>query len=75
MLDNIKKSKWQINEISDVEVTVTGNTAIATGAGRGKGTDQDGKSIDVHERWVDTWTKMSDGQWHYIASASARLKM
>jgi len=75
VLDNIKKSKWEINEISDVKVTATGNTAIATGAWRGKGTDQDGKSIDAHERWVDTWTKMPDGKWQCIASASAPAKM
>ncbi len=71
VLENTTKSKWEINEISDVKVTVTGNTAIATGAWRGKGTDQDGKSVDAHERWVDTWTKMPDGKWQCIASASA----
>jgi len=75
VLDNIKKSKWEVNEISDVKVTVSGNTAIATGAWRGKGTDQDGKSMDAHERWLDTWTKMPDGKWQCIASASAPAKM
>ncbi len=75
VLDNTKKSKWQTNEISDVKVSVSGDTAIATGAWRGKGTDQDGKSIDAHERWVDTWTKMPDGKWQCIASASAPVKM
>src|SRR5437588_2363182 len=33
----IKGSKWEINEISDVKVTAFGNTAVATGAWRGKG--------------------------------------
>jgi len=74
-LGNTKKSKWETNEISDVKVTVTGDTAIATGAWRGKGTDQDGKPVDAHERWVDTWTKMPDGKWQCIASASAPMKM
>jgi ketosteroid isomerase-like protein len=74
-LENMKKSKWEANEISDVKVNAFGNTAIATGAWRGKGTDQDGKSIDAHERWVDTWTKMPSGQWQCIASASAPAKM
>lgn len=74
-LENIRKSKWEINEISDVKVTTFGNTAIATGAWRGKGTDADGKSVDAHERFVDTWTKMPNGKWQCIAMTSAPVKM
>jgi ketosteroid isomerase-like protein len=70
-----KGSKWDINEISDVKVTVFGNTAIATGAWRGKGTGSDGKPVDAHERWVDTWMKMPGGKWQCIASAGAPVKM
>jgi len=70
-----KGSKWEVNEISDVKVTVFGNTAIATGAWRGKGTSSDGKAIDTHERWVDTWMKMPGGKWQCIATASAPAKM
>ena len=70
-----KGSKWEINEISDVKVTVFGNTAIATGAWRGKGTSSDGKAIDAHERWVDTWMKMPSGKWQCIATAAAPAKM
>jgi len=74
-LDMIKKSKWETNEISDVKVTTHGNTAIATGAWRGKGMGADGKPVDAHERWVDTWMKMANGKWQCIASASAPAKM
>jgi len=74
-LENIKKSKWEINEIGDVKVTTVGHTAIASGTWHGKGTDADGKPIDAHEKWVDTWTKMPDGKWQCIASASAPTKM
>jgi ketosteroid isomerase-like protein len=74
-LAQIKESKWEINEISDVKVTAFGNTAIATGAWRGKGTDPKGKAIDAHERWVDTWMKMPNGKWQCIASAGAPVKM
>jgi ketosteroid isomerase-like protein len=70
-----KGSKWETNEISDVKVTTFGNTAIATGAWRGKGTGSDGKAVDAHERWVDTWMKMPSGKWQCIASASAPVKM
>jgi ketosteroid isomerase-like protein len=71
----IKGSKWEVNDISDVKVTSFGNTAIATGAWQGKGTSSDGKAVDTHERWVDTWVKMPSGKWQCIASASAPAKM
>jgi ketosteroid isomerase-like protein len=74
-LARTKASKWQINEISDVKVTTFGNTAVATGAWQGKGTGADGKPVDAHERWVDTWMKMPNGKWQCIASASAPAKM
>jgi ketosteroid isomerase-like protein len=70
-----KGSKWETNEISDVKVTSFGSTAIATGAWRGKGTGSDGKAVDAHERWVDTWMRMPGGKWQCIASASAPAKM
>jgi ketosteroid isomerase-like protein len=74
-LANTKGSKWEVNEISDIKVTTFGNTAIATGAWQGKGTGSDGKAIDAHERWVDTWMKMPGGKWQCIASAGAPVKM
>ena len=74
MLARIKTDKWETNQISDVKVTVHGNTAIATGGWQGKGT-MAGKSVDAHEQWVDTWMKMPNGKWQCIASASAPMKM
>ncbi len=74
-LANIKADKWQTNQISDVKVTVFGNTAIATGNWAGKGTVENGKPIDTHERWTDTWMKMSDGKWQCVASHSSTIKM
>ncbi len=74
-LEMTSKSKWETNEISDVKVIASGNTAIATGMWRGKGTGADGKPIDAHERWVDTWMKMPNGKWQCIASASTAAKM
>jgi ketosteroid isomerase-like protein len=70
-LDRIKSAKWQVNEISDIKVTVHGGMAIATGTWRGKGTLADGKAVDAHERWLDTWLK--NGKWQCIASASAPI--
>ena len=73
-LERMKGGKWETNQISDVKVTVHGNTAIATGGWQGKGT-MAGKSVDAHEQWVDTWMKMPNGKWQCIASASAPMKM
>jgi ketosteroid isomerase-like protein len=74
-LANVKGSKWQTNQISDVKVTVHGNTAIATGTWVGKGTDQKGNPVDTRERWTDTWMKMANGKWQCVASQSATIKM
>jgi ketosteroid isomerase-like protein len=70
----IKGSKWEVNEVSDVKVTAHGNTAVATGAWRGKGVPGNGTSVDAHERYMDTWMKMPSGKWQCIASASAPEK-
>ena len=74
-LAHTKAAKWETNQISDVKVTVFGNTAIATGDWAGKGTDENGKPVDAHERWTDTWLKMSDGKWQCVASHSSTIKM
>jgi ketosteroid isomerase-like protein len=68
LLSNLKGGQWEQNGISDVKVTVYGNTAIATGAWAGKGIDGDGTKIDRAERWTDTWVKMQGGKWKCVAS-------
>ena len=74
-LASIKASKWETNQISNVKVTVFGKTAIATGDWVGKGTDADGKAVDAHERWTDTWVEMSGGKWQCVASHGSAIKM
>jgi len=73
-LDRMKGDKWETNQISDIKVTVHGNTAIATGSWRGKGTSG-AKAIDAHESWIDTWMKTPSGKWQCIASGGAPVKM
>lgn len=73
VLERMKGEKWQVFEISDIKVAVHGNVAIATGSWRGQGTSADGKPIDAHERWMDTWHQ--NGKWQCLASASAPAKM
>jgi ketosteroid isomerase-like protein len=72
-LARIKTAKWEINEISDLQVAVHGDAAVVTGTWRGKGTEG-GKSVDAHERWTDTWVRMPNGKWQCVASHSSPMK-
>jgi ketosteroid isomerase-like protein len=72
-LAQYKKTKWDSAENTDVQVTVYGDAAIATGVYNGKGTRSD-KPFDAHERWTDTWVKMPSGQWQCVASQGAPIK-
>jgi ketosteroid isomerase-like protein len=71
----IKATKYDNIEYYDLKVTVFGDTAIATGGAKGKGTDGSGKPLVVNERWTDTWVKMPNGQWQCVASHASPLKM
>ena len=70
-----KAMKYSSAEYYDVKVTAFGNTAIATGGFKAKGTDASGKPFDDNERWTDTWVKMPDGKWQCIATAATPVKM
>jgi ketosteroid isomerase-like protein len=70
----IKTMKFESAEYYDVKVTVFGNTAIATGGFKGKGTDTAGKPLNVNERWTDTWVRMPNGQWQCVASHASPIK-
>lgn len=73
LLSNLKGGVWESNGISDVQVTVHGDTAVATGAWAGKGIDGDGTRIDRHERWTDTWVKIN-GRWQCVASQQTETR-
>ena len=62
-------------DYENVQVTVFGDTAIATGGYKGKGTDASGKPFDIHSRWTDTWVKMPNGKWQCVASQDTPVKM
>lgn len=70
-----KATKYTSAEYADVKVSVFGDTAIATGVFRGKGTDSEGKPMDANERFTDTWTKMPSGKWQCVASHQSAVKM
>jgi ketosteroid isomerase-like protein len=72
-LADAKATKYTSMEYEDVKVTVFGDTAIATGGSRSKGTDALGKPMDMHSRWTDTWVKMPSGKWQCVASHVSRV--
>ncbi len=74
LLVTLKGGRWESNGISDVKVSVYGDTAIATGAWAGKGIDGDGTRIDRHERWTDAWVKAKNGKWQCVASHASEVK-
>jgi ketosteroid isomerase-like protein len=69
-----KATKYTSAAYENVQVTVFGDTAIATGLFNAKGTDSSGKPLDDHDRWTDTWVKMPDGKWQCVASHSSHVK-
>ena len=73
-LADARSRKYTSAEYEDVKVAVFGNTAIATGGFKGKGTDAAGKPFDEHDRWTDTWVKMPDGKWQCVASQDSPVK-
>ncbi|MBV9341338.1 MAG: nuclear transport factor 2 family protein [Acidobacteria bacterium] len=73
-LANAKATKYDSVDYDNLKVTVFGNTAIATGDFKAKGTDKSGKPMDIHERFTDTWVKMSNGQWQCVASQGSPVK-
>ena len=73
-LARAKATKYNSAEYTDVKVTVLGDTAIATGGFKGKGTDPSGKPFDEEERWTDTWVKMPSGKWQCVATHTSRVK-
>jgi ketosteroid isomerase-like protein len=71
----VKKAKFVTAEYYAVKVTVFGDTAIATGEFKGKGTDGSGRPYSIEERWPDTWVKMANGKWQCVASHDSPVKM
>lgn len=70
-----KKTRYDSVAYDDLKVTAFGDTAIATGIFKAKGTDASGKPLDVQERFTDTWVKMPNGQWQCVASHGSAVKM
>ena len=74
MLATAKATKYSSVDYDDLKVTVFGDTAIAIGTFKAKGTDGKGKPMDVRERFTDTWVKMPNGKWQCVASQGTAVK-
>ena len=70
-----KATKYTSVDYVDLKVMVFGDTAIAIGTFRAKGTDPSGKALDANERFTDAWTKMANGKWQCVASHQSPVKM
>jgi ketosteroid isomerase-like protein len=74
-LADAKATKYDSAEYGNLQVTIFGDTAIATGLFTAKGTDPSGKPLDTRERFTDTWVKMPNGKWQCVASHGSPVKM
>jgi ketosteroid isomerase-like protein len=75
LIAEAKATKWTSVENLDEKVTVFGDTAIATGEFKGKGTGASGKPIVDHTHYTDVWVKMPDGKWQCVSSQDSPVKM
>jgi ketosteroid isomerase-like protein len=73
-LADAKATKYTFADYENVQVTVFGNTAVAIGGGKFKGTDSSGKPMESHDRFTDTWVKMPDGKWQCVATHASPIK-
>jgi ketosteroid isomerase-like protein len=73
-LASAKATKYASVNYDDLKVTAFGDAAVATGDFKAKGTDPEGKPLDVHERFTDTWVKGPKGQWQCVASHQSTVK-
>jgi ketosteroid isomerase-like protein len=74
-LATCKNTKWDKVRLTDMNLTVFGDTVVATGDFKGEGTDASGKSFEVHERWTHAWVKMPSGQWQCVANHTSPVTM
>lgn len=74
VLDDAMTSKYQAIELSDLKIISFGDTVIVVGTFDAKHSDKDGKPLQDHERYVDTWRKMPGGKWQCIAEGNTVLR-
>lgn len=69
-----KATKYSSVEYPELKVTVFGDTAIATIVSKSQFSDESGKPAKSHSRWTDTWVRMPDGNWQFVASHGSNIE-
>ncbi len=74
LIEQIKADKNTIEsaELSDLDISIEGGTAIITGINHLKGRDEKNQPVDKHIRFTDTFIKR-DGRWLVWATQETRL--
>lgn len=70
VLDDANKSKYETIQLSDLKIMSFGDTVIVVGTFDARHSDKNGKPLQDHERYVDTWRKMPSGKWQCIAEGN-----
>ena len=73
VLADARSVHWDSAQYSQMQVSVYGDTAIATAIFDGRGKDSAGQPVHAHERYTDTWVRR-DGHWQCVASHGSALK-
>ncbi len=71
-IEDMKSTKLDSGDVSDMQVHTFGNTAVVTGKFQGTGKDKNGKPLNINEAWTDTWVNQN-GKWVCVASQSTDL--
>jgi ketosteroid isomerase-like protein len=64
---------WEVAQSDQLEVRLTGQTAVVTGRWRGKGVNQ-GRPFDYADRFLSIWVR-EDGRWLNIAYSSSPIQI
>ncbi|HEX8926931.1 MAG TPA: nuclear transport factor 2 family protein, partial [Terriglobales bacterium] len=74
VLDDAKKSKYEMIKISDLKITRFGDTVIVIGTFDARHAGKGANAVEDHERYVDTWRKMPNGKWQCIAEGNTAIR-
>ena len=69
-----RKTKYTKVTADIVKVQVYGSAAVASYVLTMKGTDSDGKPMDLRANATDTWVKAANGKWQCVASVTSAIK-
>ena len=72
-IDSMKGVTTDLEEVSDMNVRIEGNTGIVTGIYRVKGKDEKGAPFDRTSRYTDVYVKR-DGRWQVLSTQGTAIQ-